>query len=198
MKYLKRTFNLLMAVVIVFNIAVNDYIVANATGEEIIVPTLSVLDSVLTTFGISIGIGVQRSHHDLQSDMANIIMGAANGSTVKISGYGDVDFSNDQSIKNFIDWAYLYNDYSLGAISPTDVGYSDAVENLAYALDNASYKNTGSCATNSMNAYISDLRERAKTAGISDEIAEACKIAIGKVPVDKIENWWSDVCGFMS
>lgn len=188
MKYLKRTFNLLMAVVIVFNIAVNDYIVANATGVDVIVPTLSMLDSFLLTFGVSIGLGSQCGdsyYKRFESDFKAM----SSGGTTTIDGYGVVDWSDSESIANYTEYVQKYTS------SP--------------ALDFVSYKNTGTAASKALIDNIKNYVVDGSSA-LADEVQQCFQVITGgggsnsgdedpdKQPSDVPENWWNTVCAFAS
>lgn len=188
MKYLKRTFNLLMAVVIVFNIAVNDYIVANATGVDVIVPTLSMLDSFLLTFGVSIGLGSQCGdsyYKRFESDFKAM----SSGGTTTIDGYGVVDWSDSESIANYTEYVQKYTS------SP--------------ALDFVSYKNTGTAASKALIDNVKNYVVDGSSA-LADEVQQCFQVITGgggsnsgdedpdKQPSDVPENWWNTVCAFAS
>lgn len=188
MKYLKRTFNLLMAVVIVFSIAVNDYIVANATGVDVIVPTLSMLDSFLLTFGVSIGLGSQCGdsyYKRFESDFEAM----SSGGTTTIDGYGVVDWSDSESIANYTEYVQKYTS------SP--------------ALDFVSYKNTGTAASKALIDNVKNYVVDGSSA-LADEVQQCFQVITGgggsnsgnedpdKQPSDVPENWWNTVCAFAS
>lgn len=190
MKYLKRTFNLLMAVVIVFNIAVNDYIVANATGVDVLVPTLSMLDSFLITFGVSLGFGSQLPSKSTTDKIEDFVKAMAEGGTFEVSGYGIVDFSSDASVKDYTQWAEQFYTPSFG-------------------LDKISYLNTGTSASKAIKDYIVSFNQVADVDdGAFDRMRQVAQYLIntqvnigsGNKPEPEnepdfdLKNWWI-ACG---
>ena len=188
MKYLKRTFNLLMAVVIVFNIAVNDYIVANATGVDVIVPTLSMLDSFLLTFGVSIGLGSQCGD-SYRKRVEAYFDAICFGDTIIVDGYGVVDWSDSESIAAYMEYIQQYPS------SP--------------AWDFVSYKNTGTAASKALIDNVKNYVVDGSSA-LADEVQQCFQVITGgggsnsgnedpdKQPSDVPENWWNTVCAFAS
>ena len=179
-----------MAVVIVFNIAVNDYIVANATGVDVIVPTLSMLDSFLITFGVSLGLGSQLPSKSTADYIEGYMKAAAEGSSFEVSGYGTVDFGSDASVKDYMQWSEQFYTPSFG-------------------LDKISYLNTGTSASKAIEDYIVSFNQVADVDdGAFDRMRQVAQYLIDtqvnigsgnkpepeKEPDFDLKNWWI-ACG---
>lgn len=107
--------------------------------------TLSVLEALLSLFGLEIGLGNQ-SEFFTNSEFTDFVNAVANGETVTLSPYGEVNFSDGESILAFMTWA-------------SALTYSAAdgnVLNAARILDSTSYKTSGTSATSAMEQKISN------------------------------------------
>lgn len=107
---------------------------------------LTVIESLLALFGLEIGLGNQSKFFQ-NSEFDSFITAVANGETVSVPAYGDVNFSDGGEIYKFMAWA---NALSLTAAN-------NDVMTLSKMLDSTSYYNTGTSATNAMQQQISAL-----------------------------------------
>jgi hypothetical protein len=134
-----------------------------------VVASYSVLESLLLLLGIDLGLGYQPDFvKDSYDDFSDIVQAWSAKDTVTIGGYGTVDFSDADSIASYFEWA----NSASSATSVLEDGYVDDVYNALKTLDQASYSNTGSSASNglrdSISSYYGDYN------GSSEALAEDC------------------------
>lgn len=169
MKKLKRILCIIMSAVILVTAPVTSYIEAQAV--EVI--ALPFLEDLLLSLGISFGLGEQLDFWKNSRNQAldDYISAAANGETVTLPEYGEVDFSDSGSINLFLDWCENGNRFLLGNLSIVDPQHYTQYQNAALMLDKISYHNTGTSATNAMNDSISEIRNDYN--GSSEALAES-------------------------
>lgn len=185
MKCFKRILNLLFSCCLIVNIVCADYMVANAT--EVLVPTLSILDSFLISFGVSVGLGYQMPSNRMRNDFDAMMRGG----TVEVAGYGTVNWSDNDSIKAYADYCSQF----------TSVPEFDYI----------SYKNTGTASSKALienvKNYITD-----GSSALAEDVRDCFQVITGgggspdpgnnndddKEPSDMPDNWWNTCCAFAS
>lgn len=153
MKKAKRPVCIIMTVLILVTAPIAAYNQAQAAE---IVGTMELLQALLEMFGVSVGLGTQSDYFSQESfnDFATAV---SNGNVYHMDKYGDVDFSDDASVQEWLEWANGIDDYiTTSGWSPVDK-YDAAIKSGAVLLDCASYKITGTSATTAMHGYIDDL-----------------------------------------
>lgn len=156
MKKFKRIICIILAALIIVTAPITTYMEAKATSGVV---TAGVLDYLLGLFGVSVGMGNQ-SDFWTQSNMDYIYDGIANGNVVSMGSYGDVDFSNSQSVYNWIDTMAAVDGFLVGS-SSGNLGLGEdvaqTIKNNCVKMDMISYHNTGTTATGAMNEYLSQF-----------------------------------------
>lgn len=153
MKKAKRPVCIIMTVLILVTAPIAAYNQAQAAE---IVGTMELLQALLEMFGVSVGLGTQSDYFSQESfnDFATAV---SNGHVYHMDKYGDVDFSDDASVQEWLEWANGIDDYiTASGWSPMDK-YDAAIKSGAVLLDCASYKITGTSATTAMHGYIEEL-----------------------------------------
>lgn len=153
MKKVKRTICFMMAVFILVTAPIASYNQANAAE---IVGTMEMLQALLEIFGVSVGLGAQSDYFS-QSSFGDFATAVSNGTVYHMDKYGDVDFSNDASVREWLEWANGIDEYiTSSGWSPMDK-YDASIKAGAGIIDYASYKITGTSATTAMHSYIEEL-----------------------------------------
>lgn len=153
MKKVKRTICFMMAAFILVTAPIASYNQANAAE---IVGTMEMLQALLEMFGVSVGLGAQSDYFS-QSSFEDFATAVSNGTVYHMDKYGDVDFSDDASVREWLEWANGIDEYITSpGWSPMDK-YDASIKAGAGIIDYASYKITGTSATTAMHSYIDDL-----------------------------------------
>lgn len=159
MKRIKKLLAVMLLSLTLFNSIFASYSMTIQAAEAIPV-TMTVLESLLSLFGVEIGLGNQfeffSNQKEIQEECEAFLEAAANGKTYNMSVYGDVDFNNSESILSWMTWAQKCLRRA-GGNSLVDVAFDSSILTLAKALDSTSYKNTGTLATNSIESMISEF-----------------------------------------
>lgn len=153
MKKAKRPVCIILTVLILVTSPIAAYNQAQAAE---IVGTMEMLQALLEMFGVSVGLGTQSDYFSQESfnDFATAV---SNGHVYHMDKYGDVDFSDDASVREWLEWANGIDDYiTASGWSPMDK-YDATIKSGAVLLDCASYKMTGTSATTAMHGYIEEL-----------------------------------------
>lgn len=153
MKKAKRTICFMMAAFILVTAPIASYNQANAAE---IVGTMEMLQALLEMFGVSVGLGAQSDYFS-QSSFEDFATAVSNGTVYHMDKYGDVDFSDDASVREWLEWANGIDEYITSpGWSPMDK-YDASIKAGAGIIDYASYKITGTSATTAMHSYIEEL-----------------------------------------
>lgn len=153
MKKVKRPVCIILTVLILVTSPIAAYNQAQAAE---IVGTMELLQALLEMFGVSVGLGTQSDYFS-QESFNDFAAAVSNGHVYHMDKYGDVDFSDDASVQEWLEWANGIDDYiTASGWSPMDK-YDAAIKSGAVLLDCASYKITGTSATTAMHGYIDDL-----------------------------------------
>lgn len=151
---IKRFFAMLLITATLVNTAVMDYSTTVYATSGVI--TMSILDALLATFGISVGLGNQSDFFS-QSNFDELSTAISNGHVYHMDNYGDVDFSDSVEIAGWLDWANGIEPYLRTPGSAPIIAYGTGVKACAIELDKISYNLTGTCATTALNSYISEF-----------------------------------------
>lgn len=153
MKKVKRPVCIILTVLILVTAPIAAYNQAQAAE---IVGTMELLQALLEMFGVSVGLGTQSDYFS-QESFNDFAAAVSNGHVYHMDKYGDVDFSDDASVQEWLEWANGIDEYiTTSGWSPIDK-YDAAIKSGAVLLDCASYKITGTSATTAMHGYIEEL-----------------------------------------
>lgn len=145
MKRIKKFVAVLLLSLTLFNSIFASYYMT-VRAAEAIPATMSVIEALLSLFGLEVGLGNQKDFFS-NSEFTDFVGAVANGQTVSMPSYGEVNFSDSESILSFMTWASAL----------TYTAADGDVLKLAKVLDSTSYKNTGTAATNSMQQHIDSV-----------------------------------------
>ena len=118
--------------------------------------TIEILEALLAAFGISIGLGNQSDYFS-QSTFNDLSTAISNGHVYHMDKYGNVDFSDSDSIMNWLSWSEGIDQYVRATGDAPVAIYDAAIKTGAMTIDYASYKMTGTSATNSIHNCIEQL-----------------------------------------
>lgn len=153
MKKAKRLTCIILAALILVTAPITSYNQAQAAE---LAGTMEILQALLEMFGVSVGLGSQSDYFS-QETFNDFATAVSNGQVYHMDQYGDVDFSDGDSVQNWLEWANGIDQYiTTNGWSPVDK-YNTAIKAGAVLLDSASYKITGTSATTAMHSYIDDL-----------------------------------------
>lgn len=183
---LKRFLAMLLITVTLVNTAVMSYSTAvNATSGVV---TMGILDALYAMFGVSIGVGGQQAFFS-QADLDYIITGARNGNVVQMGDYGDVDFSDSANVQRWLDSCAAVDGFLIGSATGNLAFGEDVAKQIRsnmLAIDMASYKNTGTCASTALYDYITNFRVDTGD-GLLD-MQDACNLFSGDNENDNNNN----------
>lgn len=145
MKRIKKFVAVLLLSLTLFNSIFLSYSMT-VRAAQAIPATMTVIEALLSLFCLEVGLGNQRDFIS-NSEFNDYVNAVANGQMVSMPSYGEVNFSDSESILSFMTWASALN-YTAA---------DDDVLKLAKVLDSTSYKNTGTAATNSMQQHIDSV-----------------------------------------
>lgn len=163
----KRTICIIMAALTVTSAPMVSYMEAQA-GELVL--ELSLLDQLLIMFGINAGLGEQYEWFHRQDTLTEMFEAAAEGGTVELPNYGTVNFSETQSLKEWFEWSLDCQKFLLGNLSVINPENAARYMEAGKALDEVSYNNSGTCATNALDDGISAFYDDYN--GSSEALAE--------------------------
>lgn len=178
MKKIKKFVAVILLSLTLFNAIFNSYtMTVSATDVGM---TMTVLDSMLSLFGVTIGIGNQAAHITDVSIWSEVMDAASAGETYTMSNYGTVDFSDSESVQKWLTWCNDYNDYSLGKYEG-DTVWDNTVNKVMKGVDSVSYVVSGTVGSNAMNDSISSLVGKLATDSgkTLEEIADMCGVCSG-------------------
>lgn len=188
MKKFKRIICIILAALIIVTAPITTYMTANAT-EGII--TLGLMDTLLGLFGVSSGLGSQDDFWS-HSNMEYIFDGIKNSGFVSIGSYGNVDFSSDTAVRDWLNYSLNVNASILTDTNPLIPITKDQL-NLFKAFDKTAYFNTGTSATNSFAEYVSSFLNNYDSDGLAGDIVSSMTLFDndasfnGLNPADKIK-----------
>ncbi len=163
----KRTICIIMAALTVASAPMVSYMEAQA-GELVL--ELSLLDQLLIMFGINAGLGEQYEWFHRQDTLTEMFEAAAEGGTAELPNYGTVNFSETQSLKEWFEWSLDCQKFLLGNLSVINPENAARYMEAGKALDEVSYNNSGTCATNALDDGISAFYDDYN--GSSEALAE--------------------------
>ena len=159
MKNIKHLFTKFICVLLLTacltNTVYTDFNVPVVYAAEI-AGTIEILEALLAAFGISIGLGNQSDYFS-QSTFNDLSTAISNGHVYHMDKYGNVDFSDSDSIMNWLSWSEGIDQYVRATGDAPVAIYDAAIKTGAMTIDYASYKMTGTSATNSIHNCIEQL-----------------------------------------
>lgn len=162
MRKSKQIICIILAALTIISAPLTSYMEAQAAE----VLELSLLEQLLFMFGINAGLGDQASFWKNRDKLNEVFEAAAEGGTVTLDEYGDVDFSSSNSVSHWFDWCETLNT-SLATNASIITGNPDILADYLKIWDRVSYHNSGTSATSAMNEGITDFRS---DYGTSDEM----------------------------
>ena len=187
MRKSRRFIAALLAALILITAPLTTYMEANAT--EVI--TLGLFDTLLGLFGVSSGLGSQDDFWS-QSNMEYIFDGIKNSGSVSIGSYGNVDFSSDTAVRDWLNYSLNVNASILADTNPLIPITKDQLT-LFKAFDKTAYFNTGTSATNAFAEYVSSFLNNYDSDSLAGDIVSSMTLFDndsafnGLNPADKIK-----------
>lgn len=188
MKRIKRIICIILAALIIVTAPMTSYMTANATEGVI---TLGLIDTLLGLFGVSSGLGSQDDFWS-QSNMDYIFDGIKNSGSVSIGSYGNVDFSSDTAVRDWLNYSLNVNASILTDTNPLIPITKDQLT-LFKAFDKTAYFNTGTSATNAFADYVSSFLNNYDSDSLAGDIVSSMTLFNndasfnGLNPADKIK-----------
>lgn len=189
MRKSKQIICIILAALTIISAPLTSYMEAQAAE----VLELSLLEQLLFMFGINAGLGDQASFWKNRDKLNEVFEAAAEGGTVTLDEYGDVDFSSSSSVSHWFDWCETLNT-SLATNASIITGNPDILADYLKIWDRVSYHNTGTSATSAMNEGITDFRSDYGTSDemLADDIQEVfteIKSNTGSPASNNIKLW---------
>ena len=153
MNKLKRLICIIMAALIIVSAPIASYNEAKAAE---LAGTIEILQALFELFGVTVGLGHQPDFFS-QSSFDDFATAVSNGHVYHMDEYGDVDFSDNDSVMNWLDWANGIDEYITSSGWSSMTKYDTAIKAGAGIIDYASYKISGTSATTAMHSYIDEL-----------------------------------------
>ena len=189
----KRCITFIMAFFIVFNTVAVAPMQVQASGAL----TMTVVESLLALFGLELGLGNQSNFFN-NTEFVDFVDAVVDGRTVNMPLYGEVNFSDGESIVSWLAWANKVSD-RVGGNKVVDVAFDATILTLAQALDKTSYTSTGSSATNVMGNKIDILKAYYDTAtDFVGEVKDAFGTMVGKSDGTMTRTRWDIITGMVS
>lgn len=153
MNKLKRLVCIIMAALIIVSAPMASYNEAQAAE---LAGTMEILQALFELFGVTAGLGHQPDFFS-QSSFDDFVTAVSNGHVYHMDEYGDVDFSDNDSVMDWLDWANGIDEYITSSGWSSMTKYDTAIKAGAGIIDYASYKISGTSATTAMHSYIDEL-----------------------------------------
>lgn len=194
MKKIKKFVAVVLFSLTLFDTTFNSYVMTVQATEVL---TMTVVEALLAMFGLELGLGNQTNFFG-NSEFTDFVDAVADGRTVNMPKYGDVNFSDGQSILSWLSWANKVNDRVAGN-NVVDVAVDTTILALAKALDKTSYTSTGSSATAMMGNKIDILKKYYDTAtDFVGDVKDAFGTMIDKSDGKMTGTRWDIITGMMS
>ena len=175
MKGFKRIIATILLCMTLFLSVFNSYSMT-MTVQATEVAAVPFIQSVLSLFGASSGLGDQSDFWYRASYFENVVNAVKNGLVYKFSDYGDVDFSDSDSVNKWLKWSRDFENFiKTSAAVGGGSTYTAAMVTMAKALDAVSYKVSGSSASASISNNIQTVIDEAESGAIVDDIKETFK-----------------------
>lgn len=172
MKGFKRIIATILLCITLFLSVFNSYSVTAYATEVVSIP---IIESLMALFGASSGLGNQSDFWERASYFENVVNAAKAGAIYNFSDYGDVDFSDSESVTKWLSWSREFDTF-LRQSAATGGGstYTASMVTLAKALDATSYKVSGTSATTAISNNIQNLIDRFEldTGGVTGSIQD--------------------------
>lgn len=197
MKKIKKLVAVMLLSLTLFITTFNSYTMA-VQAAELVPMTMTVVEALLSLFGLELGLGNQTAFFD-NSEFTDFVDAVASGGTVNMPLYGDVNFSDGESLLSWLTWAKNCHSKVAGN-ELVDVAFDTTVIALSKALDSISYSNTGSAATNTMRTKVDILKDYCNTAtDFIGEVQDAFKVASGSYDDKEMTaTRWDIITGMLS
>ena len=174
MKGFKQIIATILLCITLFLSVFNSYSMT-MTVQATEVVSIPIIQSLMALFGVSSGLGNQSDFWERASYFENVVNAAKAGSTYNFSDYGDVDFSDSESVTKWLNWSREFDSFLRQS---TAVGggstYTASMVTMAKALDAASYKVSGTSATTAISNNIQNLIDKFEldTGGVTGSIQD--------------------------
>lgn len=194
MKKIKKFVAVILLSLTLFNTTFNSYVMTVQATEVL---TMTVVDALLAMFGLELGLGNQTDFF-CNSEFTDFVDAVADGRTVNMPIYGDVNFSDGESILSWLSWAQNAHN-KVDGNNVVDIAFDTAIITLSKALDKTSYSSTGSSATNVMRNRIDILKDYYNTAtDFVGEVKEAFSSMNGTGDGKMTRTRWDIITGMFS
>lgn len=178
MKSFKRIIATILLCITLFLSVFNSYsMTMTVQATEVALP---VIDSLLALFGVEMGLGNQSDFFSTATEIKDFATTVANGGTVSMPMYGDVNFGDSSEVLKFMTWAQNIHSSILNP-SMSDVAVDTSILAFAKALDKTSYKNSGTSATNAMSDRISKAvgDYNGSSEALAEDVQDTFKVITG-------------------
>lgn len=178
MKGFKRIIATILLCITLFLSVFNSYsMTMNVQATEVVLP---VIGSLLALFGVEMGLGNQSDFFSTATEIKDFATTVANGGTVSMPMYGDVNFGDSSEVLKFMTWAQNIHS-SISNPSMSDVAVDASILAFAKALDKTSYKNSGTSATNAMSDRISKAvgDYNGSSEALAEDVQDTFKVITG-------------------
>lgn len=178
MKSFKRIIATILLCITLFLSVFNSYsMTMTVQATEVALP---VIDSLLALFGVEMGLGNQSDFFSTATEIKDFATTVANGGTVSMPMYGDVNFGDSSEVLKFMMWAQNTHS-SISNSSMSDVAVDASILAFAKALDKTSYKNSGTSATNAMSDRISKAvgDYNGSSEALAEDVQDTFKVITG-------------------
>lgn len=178
MKGFKRIIATILLCITLFLSVFNSYsMTMTVQATEVVLP---VIDSLLALFGVEMGLGNQSDFFSTATEIKDFATTVANGGTVSMPMYGDVNFGDSSEVLKFMTWAQNTHS-SISNPSMSDVAVDASILAFAKALDKTSYKNSGTSATNAMSDRISKAvgDYNGSSEALAEDVQDTFKVITG-------------------
>ena len=194
MKKIKKFVAVVLLSLTLFNTTFNNYVMTVQATEVL---TMTVVEALLAMFSLELGLGNQTNFFG-NSEFTDFVDAVADGRTVNMPIYGDVNFSDGESILSWLSWAQNAH-RKVGGNNVVDIAFNTAIITLSKALDKTSYSSTGSSATNVMRNRIDILKDYCNTAtDFVGEVKEAFSSMNGSGDGKMTRTRWDIITGMFS
>lgn len=175
---MKRFIATIMLSIILFLSVFNSYSnTMTVQATEIVMP---VIDGLLSLFGVEMGLGNQKNFFSAASEIKDFASAVANGRTVNIPLYGDVNFSDSSELLKFLTWAQKTHS-NISNPTLVDVAVDSSLLAFVKVLDKTSYKNSGTSATNAMSECVDKVvgDYNGSSEALAEDVQDTFKVVTG-------------------
>lgn len=173
---IKRPVCIVLAAIIIITAPIVSY--KEVKAAEIAVP---LIEQLLSMFCVSAGLGNQPDFAERAEFFTNLCNAASAGETITLEDYGDIDFSDAQSIDNALKFGIDMNKFLLGGLNVIDAKHAATYTQIGKQLDRISYGQSGTSASASLSDFIqvySDLYSD-DSSSLVDDVKECFSVITG-------------------